>query len=134
MQRAAGMQAHAGVQQLALPDPKNLRILVIDSKSVSRQTTTQLLRECSYQVGLLHVCLVGRGLFIAWLLSGLEPQVTAVKTAREGLQLLVEAEHGSNFDLVLKEHEPPGANACRLLKRMAKTDRLTRTPVVGKPS
>lgn len=61
MQRAAGMQAHAGVQQLALPDPKNLRILVIDSKSVSRQTTTQLLRECSYQVKLIYYCLTARG-------------------------------------------------------------------------
>ncbi|PNH02256.1 Two-component response regulator-like APRR1, partial [Tetrabaena socialis] len=91
----------------ALPHeiPKNLRILVIDSKALSRQTTTQLLRECSYQV-------------------------TAVKTAREGLQLLAGAEHGANFDLVLKEHEPPVANACRLLKRMAKTEGLARTPVV----
>ncbi|GIL54044.1 hypothetical protein Vafri_9600 [Volvox africanus] len=102
--QAHGIQ-HAGAQQLALPDPKSLRILVIDSKAVSRQNTTQLLRECSYQV-------------------------TAVMTAREGLQLLLGAEHGAGFDLVLKEHDPPGANACRLLKRMAKTEGLTRTPVV----
>ncbi len=64
--------------------------------------------------------------------TGPSCQVTAVKTAREGLQLLLDAEHGAGFDLVLKEHDPPGANACRLLKRMAKTEGLTRIPVVGK--
>lgn len=31
-------------------DPKNLKVLVVDSKASSRQLVTGLLRECQYQV------------------------------------------------------------------------------------
>lgn len=74
-------------------------------------------------------------------------QVTAVKTSKEALQHLVLGTmenadtRGPEFaaqgdsqhlvDLVIKEHEPPAADAGRLLKRMARSELLRRIPVVG---
>eukprot|EP00798_Chlamydomonas_sp_ICE-L_P031458 gene31458-6641_t len=56
--------------------------------------------------------------------------VVAVKTSKEALQLLAPMAAKCPFDLILKEHEPPVANACRLLRRMARSELLTRIPVV----
>lgn len=91
-----------------LTDPKNLRVLVIDGKGSSRQNACTLLRECQYQV-------------------------TAARTCKEAMQLL--ATHSLNgseapFDLILKDHEPPASNACRLLRKIAKTEHVRRIPVI----
>ena len=52
----------------------------------------------------------------------------------EALQLLKEqqARDGApGVDLILKEHDPPAANACRLLTRTLEDDVLRTVPVVG---
>jgi hypothetical protein len=58
-----------------------------------------------------------------------------VRTSKEALELLAPAAASGEmqlpFDMILKEHEPQlGANACRLLRKLARTDLLTRIPVV----
>lgn len=65
------------------------------------------------------------------------PQVTAVKTSAEALRHLLpataEQEGQVHVDLVIKEHEPnAGADAGRLLRRMARDELLRRIPVVGR--
>lgn len=108
--------AAGGAPAAVFKDPANMRILVIDSKAASRAQVCQLLRSCGYV------------------------DVHSVKTSREALQLVDaaaaaedEGEDGGGFDLILKEHEPPSASACRLLKRLAKTEGFHRRgpPVVG---
>ncbi len=57
-----------------------------------------------------------------------------VKGTAEALQLLKEqqARDGApGVDLILKEHDPPAANACRLLTRTLEDDVLRTVPVVG---
>ncbi|GAX77770.1 hypothetical protein CEUSTIGMA_g5213.t1 [Chlamydomonas eustigma] len=93
------------------PSPKNLRVLVVDSKLASRLSVVQLLRDCQYQV---H----------------------SVKTSKDALTLLASAAAGNiepPFDIILKEHEPDGpnpANGCRFLRQMARTELLAKIPVV----
>lgn len=70
-------------------------------------------------------------------------QVTAVKTSREAMQHLLPSHTGEEderaagpqqavpVDLVIKEHEPPSADAGRLLRKMARNELLRRIPVVG---
>ena len=58
-----------------------------------------------------------------------------VKGTAEALQLLKEqqARDGApGVDLILKEHNPPAANACRLLTRTLEDEVLRTVPVVGK--
>ena len=58
-----------------------------------------------------------------------------MKGTAEALQLLKEqqARDGApGVDLILKEHNPPAANACRLLTRTLEDDVLRTVPVVGK--
>ena len=61
-------------------------------------------------------------------------QVHSVRTSKEALELLAPAASGdveAPFDIIIKEHEPQdGANACRLLRRMARTTLLAKCPVV----
>eukprot|EP00195_Chlamydomonas_chlamydogama_P005520 CAMPEP_0202894608 /NCGR_PEP_ID=MMETSP1392-20130828/3977_1 /ASSEMBLY_ACC=CAM_ASM_000868 /TAXON_ID=225041 /ORGANISM="Chlamydomonas chlamydogama, Strain SAG 11-48b" /LENGTH=1255 /DNA_ID=CAMNT_0049579353 /DNA_START=133 /DNA_END=3900 /DNA_ORIENTATION=+ len=87
--------------------PKNLRVLVVDSQSSSRLSVCTMLRECHYVV-------------------------TAVKTSKEAIGLLATHAGGADppFDIILKEHEPPAANACRLLRKMARSELLATIPVV----
>mmetsp|Transcript_22589 Transcript_22589/g.57414 ORF Transcript_22589/g.57414 Transcript_22589/m.57414 type:complete len:1370 (-) Transcript_22589:1857-5966(-) len=105
------------LHQPAPTEPKLLRVLVVDSKSGSRTLVSSLLRECGYQV-------------------------TAVKTSREAMQHLLPSHTGEEderaagpqqavpVDLVIKEHEPPSADAGRLLRKMARNELLRRIPVV----
>lgn len=72
-------------------------------------------------------------------------QVTVCKTGRECVHLLqnTPAQHQDTssghasplplfpFDLILKDHEPPLVDACRLLRRMARDPTLPAVPVVG---
>ena len=57
-----------------------------------------------------------------------------MRTSKEALELLAPAASSGDqmpFDLILKEHEPQnGANSCRLLRKMARTDLLAKIPVV----
>ncbi len=59
-------------------------------------------------------------------------QVDCVRTTNEALALLETTPSGQEpaYDVILKEHEPPQANACRLLRRMAESGLLARIPVV----
>lgn len=62
-------------------------------------------------------------------------QVHSVRTSKEALELLSPAASNNvdeaPFDIIIKEHEPQdGANACRLLRRMARTTLLSKCPVV----
>jgi hypothetical protein len=63
------------------------------------------------------------------------PQVLDVKSTAEALQVLKEQQSrdGTNLgvDLILKEHDPPHSNACRLLGRILEDDVLRTIPVVG---
>lgn len=57
-----------------------------------------------------------------------------VRTSKEALQLLAPVAAGGPvpYDIILKEHNPPEANACRLLRKMARADLLSLIPVVCK--
>lgn len=58
-----------------------------------------------------------------------------VKGTAEALQLLKEQQTrdgAPGVDLILKEHDPPAANACRLLTRTLEDDVLRTVPVIGK--
>jgi CheY-like chemotaxis protein len=60
------------------------------------------------------------------------PQVTAVPTTTAALHLLKEqqARDGApGFDLILKDHDPPAANACRLLRRLVEDETLKTVPI-----
>ena len=62
-------------------------------------------------------------------------QVHSVASAKEALELLASASSGAVplYDIILKEHEPQdGANACRLLRKMARAELLAKIPVVCK--
>ena len=58
-----------------------------------------------------------------------------MKSTAEALQVLKEQQsrNGSNLgvDLILKEHDPPHSNACRLLGRILEDEVLRTIPVVG---
>lgn len=57
-----------------------------------------------------------------------------MKGTAEALQLLKEqqARDGApGVDLILKEHDPPAASACRLLTRTLEDEVLRTVPVVG---
>lgn len=59
-------------------------------------------------------------------------QVTAVPTTTAALHLLKEqqARDGApGFDLILKDHDPPAVNACRLLRRLVEDETLKTVPV-----
>ena len=73
------------------------------------------------------------------LLSSLEPQIFCFRrqvhqcrTTKEALLQLAQQAPTAAYDLILKEHEPPRTDACKLLRRMAQADLLTTTPVVCK--
>jgi CheY-like chemotaxis protein len=58
--------------------------------------------------------------------------VSAARSTKDALEALEAARaRGAPVDLVLKEHEPPGSSACRLLRRLAGSDELRLVPVVG---
>lgn len=72
---------------------------------------------------------------VKWVLGICHPQVTEAKSTKEVLGLLAPRGTGQrplSFDIVLKEHEPPRSNACRLLREFIQNDGLKSTPVVGK--
>ena len=50
MQHAHRGLQHGSQEELGSVQPSELRVLVVDSKSSSRQLATQLLRESQYQV------------------------------------------------------------------------------------
>jgi len=81
-------------------EPKNLKILVVHSKSSER--TCNILQDCSYNV-------------------------VAVKTSKQAMEKLDE---NIKFDLILKEHEPPESNACRMLRKIWKHKEHRNIPVV----
>ena len=62
-------------------------------------------------------------------------QVLDVKSTAEALQVLKEQQardaKSMGVDLILKEHDPPHSNACRLLGRILEDDVLRTIPVVG---
>jgi hypothetical protein len=63
----------------------------------------------------------------------LEPQVTAVSTAKEAFAVLKE-DPALPFDLLLKDHDPAGGvNACRMLAKLKNTA-WANLPVVGAPA
>ncbi|KAK9842574.1 hypothetical protein WJX81_006867 [Elliptochloris bilobata] len=85
--------------------PSNLRILVVDA---SASALCALLQECGYEV-------------------------TAVPTTTAALHLLKrqQARSGSpQYDLILKDHDLPASNACRLLRRLVEDETLKTVPVV----
>lgn len=139
------MHIHRGLpygsqDELATVQPSELRVLVVDSKSSSRQLATQLLRESHYQVCwrcagavLLQGGREAHILRIPLFNLGYLPQVTALKTAREALQLLARLSGSVEppFDLILKEHEPPQADACRMMRKLNQLA-IGRIPLVGK--
>eukprot|EP00803_Ostreobium_quekettii_P003173 evm.model.scf_4694.1 EVM.evm.TU.scf_4694.1 scf_4694:154-568(-) len=56
-----------------------------------------------------------------------------MKNTKEVVQALAvqrAADRPLPFDMVLKEHEPPSSNACRLLREFARRECLKTTPVV----
>lgn len=139
----------AGTAAVDILSPQSLRVLVVDSKASARQEVTALLRKCSYQVrmwsGWAMSCketvlsrefALGGPMRPAW--KPLFPvQVMEVKSTAEALQLLKDqqARDGApGVDLILKEHDPPAANACRLLRRTLEDDVLRTVPVVGESS
>lgn len=81
-------------------EPKNLKVLVVHSKSSER--TCNILQDCSYNV-------------------------VAVKTSKQAMEKLDE---NATFDLILKEHEPPESNACRMLRKIWKHKEHRNIPVV----
>lgn len=107
----------ATAQQCEAVDRRNVHILVVDSHAASRTEVMKLLKECSYQV-------------------------TGVRTKKEAMQVLWDAVHsnpvgapdGATFDLIVKvvgDHDPPpGADAVRLLRYVAKYSELQQIPVV----
>ena len=114
-------------------------MLVVDSQAQSRCSAGQLLRDCQYQVmrgfnWALPLEISSQVLASRLNLALDAAQVEAVRTSKEALELLAPAASSGDalpFDMVLKEHEPQnGANACRLLRKLARTDLLTRIPVV----
>lgn len=84
-------------------EPSSLHVLVVDRGEESRASIAQLLQESHYQV-------------------------TAVKHGRQALELLQKPD--AKYDLVIKEHEPPRVNGCKLLREMAKDEKLQAVPVV----
>ncbi len=108
------------------PPPKNLRILVVDSKAASRQNVVQLLRDCEYQVKGEALLADLHGAWEVALVQPLPSQVSSVATTKEALELAC-SESECPIDIILKEHEPPEVNAHRLLRAK---DLLAKVPVV----
>ena len=132
------MQLQSSPAQLV---PSILRVLVVDSKPSSQSSAVQLLRECHYQVRCdVRVICVSSTALLKFRLQTCHyrfditavcsEQVFAVQTSKAALQLLA-GPSAMPFDIVLKEHDPPKANACRLLRRMARCDLLSKIPVIG---
>eukprot|EP00894_Picocystis_sp_ML_P005316 jgi/Pico_ML_1/55833/g1467.t1 len=99
-------EAHAGFGGERMShaiEPSSLHVLVVDRGEESRASIAQLLQESHYQV-------------------------TAVKHGRQALELLQKPD--AKYDLVIKEHEPPRVNGCKLLREMAKDEKLQAVPVV----
>ena len=71
-------------------EPKNLRILVVDSDNDSSNETCNILQDCGYQV-------------------------VAVKTSKMAFQHL--EKDNDKIDIILKEHDPPKSDACRMLRK-----------------
>jgi CheY-like chemotaxis protein len=107
-------------QALPLLEPKNLRILVVDSDNDSSNGTCNVLQDCGYQV-------------------------VSVKTSKQAFEELdkvsaaaVEEEEGKaggsnkskSFDIILKEHEPPKSDACRMLKKVWNHKTYRNIPIV----
>jgi len=84
-------------------EPKNLRILVCDSDNDSSNATCNILQDCSYTV-------------------------TSVKTSKQALEQL--DKNGGKFDMILKEHNPPKSDACRMLKKIWRHKTYRNIPVV----
>ena len=84
-------------------EPKNLRLLVCDSDLESSNATCNILQDCCYNV-------------------------VAVKTSKQALEQL-EKDNG-RFDMILKEHDPPKSDACRMLRKIWKHKTHRNIPVV----
>ena len=137
----------AGAAAVDILSPQSLRVLVVDSKASARQEVVALLRKCTYQVrcGLVSSVRWQEAEAIGWFRVAVPPvrpgckplpvlQVMEVKSTAEALQLLKDqqARDGApGVDLIMKEHDPPAANACRLLRRTLEDDVLRTVPVVG---
>lgn len=92
-----------------------------------------------------NACTVADTLKKPYIHAAANIQVTVCKTGRECVHLLANTPvqhqdtssgHASPlplfpFDLILKDHEPPLVDACRLLRRMARDPTLPAVPVVG---
>ena len=97
-------QARFGAERMSHAiEPSSLHVLVVDRGDESRASIARLLEESHYQV-------------------------TAVKHGKQALDLLQKPD--AKYDLVIKEHEPPRVNGCKLLKEMAKDEKLQSVPVV----
>lgn len=59
-----------------------------------------------------------------------------MSTTKEALQLLSDglAAGEAGYDLILKEHELPLTNACKLVRKLAQHESLRQIPVVGESS
>jgi len=123
--------------------PKNLRILLVE-RSAPPHNVLLLLKECGHQVSTVRTnsevlqALQRNGpahdklrtgsegppaqAVATWLSSGCNPASAGTTPCVDGAE--------RPFDMVLKEHEPPQVNACRLLRRMAAAHLLHRFPVV----
>jgi len=83
-------------------EPRNLRILVCDSDQDSANQICNILQDCSYNV-------------------------EAVRTSKQAIAKL---DKGEKFDLILKEHQPPTSNACRMLRKIWKDKVHRNIPIV----
>ena len=84
-------------------EPKNLRVLVCDSDNDSSNEMCNILQDCSYNV-------------------------VSVKTSKQALEQLEKDE--GRFDMILKEHDPPKSDACRMLRKIWKHKTYRNIPVV----
>ena len=113
----AGAAMAQAAQALPLLEPKNLRILVVDSDNDSSNGTCNVLQDCGYNV-------------------------VAVKTSKQAFEELEKvsvaaADHNNSsgeekksFDIILKEHEPPKSDACRMLKKIWNHKTYRNIPIV----
>lgn len=62
-------------------DPKNIRILVVDSKGPSRQTVCSLLRDCAYQVSQLRQSILAMSKACCFSRTGPKGQTLSVTIA-----------------------------------------------------
>jgi len=88
----------------ACVEPKNLRILICCASKQCMNEWLEILQDCQYG------------------------HVVAVKTSKQAMEKLTMP--NGNFDLILKEHEPPHTNACRMLRKIWKDKTLRSIPVI----